>query len=117
MKIASGKEISGLGEKRSAHQEEMEGHVCLCAFALAHGYLHNPGKGVGFSGPGGRGGSKMLGTELLYESNKPLSTAEPSLQPQQQGFKNDGGWLTTICNGIRCLLLVCLKTATVYSHT
>jgi hypothetical protein len=26
-------------------------------------------------------------------------------------------WLTTICNGIWCPLLVCLKTATVYSHT
>ena len=27
-------------------------------------------------------------------------------------------WLPyLICNGIRCLLLVCLKTATVYSHT
>jgi hypothetical protein len=26
-------------------------------------------------------------------------------------------WLTTICNGIRCPLLVCLKTATVYSYT
>jgi hypothetical protein len=24
--------------------------------------------------------------------------------------------LTTICNGIQCLLLVCLKTATVYSY-
>jgi hypothetical protein len=26
-------------------------------------------------------------------------------------------WLTTIYNGICCPLLVCLKTATVYSHT
>jgi hypothetical protein len=26
-------------------------------------------------------------------------------------------WLTTICNGIGCPLLVCLKTATVYSYT
>jgi hypothetical protein len=25
-------------------------------------------------------------------------------------------WLITICNGIRCPLLVCLKKATVYSH-
>jgi hypothetical protein len=26
-------------------------------------------------------------------------------------------WLTTICNGVWCPLLVCLKTATVCSHT
>jgi hypothetical protein len=26
-------------------------------------------------------------------------------------------WLTTICNGIRCPFLVCLKRATAYSHT
>jgi hypothetical protein len=26
-------------------------------------------------------------------------------------------WLTTICNGIRCTPLVCLKTVTVYSYT
>jgi hypothetical protein len=26
-------------------------------------------------------------------------------------------WLTTICNGIQCPLLVSLKTATVYSYT
>jgi hypothetical protein len=25
-------------------------------------------------------------------------------------------WLTTICNGIRCPLLVCLKTVTVHCH-
>jgi hypothetical protein len=30
---------------------------------------------------------------------------------------NSTWWLTTICNGIWYLLLVCLKTATVYSHT
>jgi hypothetical protein len=26
-------------------------------------------------------------------------------------------WLTTTCNGIQCPLLVCLKTATMYSYT
>ena len=25
-------------------------------------------------------------------------------------------WLRTICNGIRCPLLMCLKTATAYSY-
>jgi hypothetical protein len=34
-----------------------------------------------------------------------------------RGPEFNSRWLTAICSGIQCLLLVCLKRATVYLHT
>jgi hypothetical protein len=45
------------------------------------------------------------------------STDCSSRGPKFNSRQPHGGWLTITCNGIRCPLLVCLKTATVYSYT
>jgi hypothetical protein len=54
------------------------------------------------------------------EKNKKTKTKKPpqlTVLPQVlSSFPATTWWLTNICNGIWCPLLVCLKTATVYSH-
>jgi hypothetical protein len=54
---------------------------------------------------------KKGGVEMAQQLRAPtvLSEVLSSIPPTMW-------WLTTICNGIRCPLLVCLKTVTVYSY-